>query len=134
MSDISICLLENEIRVNVLGKFYNGLWFEKFGNIQKILLTVCEQKIVVDLSQCIYIAPTPFLSLLLTLKKSKAQNRCCIDIILPQNDDDDKVKFLNYCAREGFCDIINEITSCKYNVRKYNNFNVIVSNNFENVL
>jgi len=111
----------------------NGTWFSEFGMIQSILLEKYDIKIIVDMRECFFISPTPFLSLLLTLKKIYHENNCLLEIMLPSDDTLEKKKFLNYCAREGFINIINEISEIKYDISKMNSYNVIGNENFENI-
>ncbi|MBD5540649.1 MAG: hypothetical protein HDR00_05560 [Lachnospiraceae bacterium] len=117
----------------IRGALLNGAWFSEFGQVQSELLKTYNTKIVVDMQECYFVSPTPFLSLLLTLKKLYHENKCLLDIILPNDDTLEKQKFLNYCAREGFIDIINSISEKKYDVSKMNSYNVIGNENFEKI-
>lgn len=112
-------------------EFLNSTWFLNFGIIQKKLLSMYDKKIRINMQDCLFISPTPFLSLLLTLRKIKQENNCTLEIELPQDDSLKKRKFLNYCSKEGFLDIINFLSEKKYEVSKYNSYNVIGNENFE---
>lgn len=111
----------------------NSIWFECFGGIQKDILNITGKVINVKMDECLMISPTPFLSLLLTLTKAKEQNGCEINIFLPNDDAEKKRKFLNYCSRDGFIDIINDISENKYDAVKFNSYDVIGNDNFENI-
>lgn len=127
-------ILWSDNKLVIEGFFYNNVWFETFGEIQNNMFQTKDAEIIVDMSECVFASPTPFLSLLLSLKKVKEENRCQINILLPNGETDDKKKFLNYCAREGFLAIINDISNIKYNASEYNNYNVIGTENYENIL
>lgn len=116
------------------GNFFNNVWFQNFGEIQSFILKMEDEKIVVNMEGIVFISPTPFLSLLLTLKKVKEENRCQIEIILPDDKNYDGKKILNFCSREGFMEIINSISEKKYCISQANAYNVIDSENFDNVL
>lgn len=116
------------------GKFYNKLWFCDFGEIQYRILKCNNTKITVFMEKCVFVSPTPFLSLLLTLHRAKMKNDCTIEIILGVSDSPEKRKFLNYCAIEGFLDIINVISEVKYDVSEFKEYNVVDNKNFEKVL
>lgn len=116
------------------GNFLNNVWFQEFGEIQSFILKIEDEKIVVNMERVVFISPTPFLSLLLTLKKVKEENRCRVEIILPDDKNYDGKKILNFCSREGFMEIINSISEKKYCISQANAYNVIGSENFDNVL
>ena len=118
----------------IVGNFYNGIWFQEFGKIQQDMLKLQKITIIVDMRECIFISPTPFLSLLLTLKKVKDENKCEIIIHLPTDDNYEKRKFLNYCAREGFLEIINKIVHDKYDIAIFKEYNLIGTENIETLL
>ncbi len=133
--------MENKLQFNsqnntlyVEGNFFNNIWFENFGEIQDIILAIKSKQIIVNMKMTIFISPTPFLSLLLTLKKAKEENGCIIEIFLPEDKTIDGKKLLNFCSREGFMDIINCISEVKYCVSEANAYNVIGNENFENIL
>lgn len=115
------------------GALLNGSWFCEFGKVQSKLLDTYNTKIYVDMQECSFISPTPFLSLLLTLMKIYLENKCMIEVLLPDDNTLEKKKFLNYCSREGFLNIINEISMKKYEVSKMNAYNVIGNENFEKI-
>ena len=124
---------EEQNTLFIKGSFLNGVWFSEFGKVQSKLLDTYNTKIRLDMQECLFVSPTPFLSLLLTLKKIYCENACLFEVLLPQDDTIEKQKFLNYCSREGFIDIINEISDKKYDVSKMNAYNVIGNENFENI-
>ena len=128
----SIVWSDNKLIIE--GYFYNNIWFSEFGEIQNNMFQKKNEELIVDMSECMFASPTPFLSLLLSLKKIKVENRCQINIILPNGESDDKKKFLNYCVREGFLSIINDISSVIYDTSVYNEYNVIGTENYENIL
>lgn len=118
----------------IKGYFYNRIWFRKFGKIQHEILECSNIEISVNLEKCLFISPTPFLSLLLTLQKVKDENDCFVKFVLGNEDSDENKKFLNYCAKEGFLDIINSIGDNKYEVSKYKKYNMVGNENYENIL
>lgn len=118
-------LFENNILM-VKGCFYNGLWFQKFGKIQYEILECYNTTISIDMGECVFISPTPFLSLLLTLYRSKEERQCLIKIDFGNSNSDEKRKFLNYCAKEGFLDIINMISGIKYDTSLFESYMVVV--------
>lgn len=133
--------MENKLQFNlqdntlyIARNFLNNTWFENFGEIQNSILTIKDEKIIVNMERTAFISPTPFLSLLLTLKKIKEENRCVVEIILPEDKTTDGKKLLNFCSREGFMDIINCISERKYSVSEANAYNVVGNENFENIL
>lgn len=116
------------------GNFLNNIWFQNFGEIQQELLELKDSEIIVQMKNVIFISPTPLLSLLLTLKKIKEENGCSIEIELPEDTEENGKKVLNFCSREGFMGIINEISRKKYSISEANSYNVIGCENFNNVL
>lgn len=117
----------------IRGILLNGSWFSEFGQVQGELLKTYNMKIIVDMQECCFVSPTPFLSVLLTLKKLYHENNCLLNIVLPNDNTLEKRKFLNYCSREGFIDIINSISEKKYDVSKMNSYNVVGNENFEKI-
>lgn len=133
--------MENKLRWNeventlyIEGHLYKSVWFKHFGDRQNKILELKNDNIIIDMRECMFVSPTPFLSLLLTLKKAKVVNNCKVTIILPLEDTDRRKKFLNYCAKEGFLEIINDISEKKYNTQSYRHFNLIGTNDFEKIL
>lgn len=126
---------EKNNELHIEGQLYNGIWFQSFGNIQHNILLLQNENIIVNMKECVFASPTPFLSLLLTLQKAKTKNGCNIIFYLPEDDSIKKKKFLNYCANEGFLSIINEISeNGYYNIIKYKNYNLIGIDNFETII
>lgn len=121
-------------KLTISGNFYNGIWFQYFGEMQHEILKYEKEIIIVDLKDCTFISPTPFLSLLLTLYHSKEEKKCNIQILLGEADSNEKRKFFNYCAREGFLEIINNVSCVQYNISELKSYNVIGNENFEKIL
>lgn len=133
--------MENKLRWNeventlyIEGHLYKSVWFKHFGDRQNKILELKNDNIIIDMRECVFVSPTPFLSLLLTLKKAKEVNNCKITILLPQEDMEKRRKFLNYCAKEGFLEIINDISEKTYDTQCYKHFNLIGTNDFEKIL
>lgn len=134
---IMVNLLKWDATKNVLrieGALYNSIWFQEFGKIQNLILYLKHANILINMMECVFISPTPFLSLLLTLNKAKNVNNCNIEIVLPMKETEECKKFLNYCARDGFLEIINQINEYSYDVTKYKDYNVVGVDNFERIL
>lgn len=131
--DTKLIYDEETMTLFIKDAFTNGIWFSEFGKIQNELLKVHNADVKIDMGECYFISPSPFLSLLLTLTKMYYENSCVFNIILPNMDTLEKRKFLNYCSREGFLDLINNIAVNKYDVSETNAYNVIGNENFENI-
>ncbi|HJF94118.1 MAG TPA: hypothetical protein K8V82_04935, partial [Lachnoclostridium phocaeense] len=84
--------------LSIEGNFLNDIWFQCFGEIQSAILKIRDEKIVVHMDKVVFISPTPILSLLLTLKKIKEENGCMVEILLPDDQNSDGKKILNFCS------------------------------------
>lgn len=102
---------DGETYITIRGVYYNNCWILYFGEIQSELLTKKYKKIIVDLSKCLFISPTPMLSLLLTLYRCKMDNKSKIEFKLSEDINDDKSsRFWHFCEDNGFYEIMRELS------------------------
>ena len=92
--------------VRISKRVENNAWFFFFGTIQQTLLSLEKSHITINLSECTYFSPEPFLSLCLTLFSSKIDNKNIIRIILPKLEARESARFLRYCYYEGFYSLL----------------------------
>lgn len=114
--EIQFELVNNEyVELRINKRYFNNSWFVYFGEIQEKLLKLNKTKIVVNMEKCVFISPTPFIALLLTLKECKLSNLCNIVFLLPKNYTKESAGFWAYCRENGFYQIIKDLNSCNMN-------------------
>ena len=96
--------------LRIKDKYFNNCWFVHFGSIQQQLLMLKNKTIIIDMKKCSFISPTPFLSLLLTLKKCKL-NGCELLFQFSSEYENAQDNFYLYCKENGFYQIIEELSA-----------------------
>jgi len=101
-------MLQNDSYIlKIINRVENNSWFLFFWTIQQQLLLLQKSRIILDLSQCTYCSPEPFLSLCMTLYSCKEDNNNKVKVILPQEGTPTNNRFLKYCNREGFYGLLS---------------------------
>lgn len=97
------------IIINLGKRLLNNCWMLYYGEIQQKLLQFQTREIIIDMTRCEFISPTPFLSFLLTLYYCKEVNKCSVHFVFPIIEDEKKIKFHKFCIDNGFTKIMNII-------------------------
>lgn len=112
--EIRFILVKDKCAEIIIGeKYFNKHWFIYFGEIQEQLLNLINAKIIVNMEKCVFISPTPFIALLLTLKECKVSNLCDIEFRLPLYYSTTNEKFWTFCRENGFYQIIKDLNSIR---------------------
>lgn len=106
LSNVEACIF-------IQRSYYNNCWILYFGEIQEKLLKNKYSKITVDLSGCLFISPTPMISLLLTLYRCKVKSNSKIEFKLPEDIDGDEKysRFWHFCEDNGFYKIMCSLSN-----------------------
>ena len=105
--------------LTLLDTITNNNWFPYFGEIQDFLFKqkVKGTTLIVNLENCFYITPGPFISILLTLKRCRIEFEYKINFYFSNETDSSKM-FLKFCKREGFYKSILDISNNESYVKK----------------
>lgn len=111
LQNIELDIEDNQTYIlRIKDKYFNNCWFVHFGSIQQQLLMLKNKTIIIDMKKCSFISPTPFLSLLLTLKKCKL-NGCELLFQFSSEYENAQDNFYLYCKENGFYQIIEELSA-----------------------